>query len=273
MPVCSIMSNKLIETSCTVMDLKNVGIGQFWKVSSYVQLASKIGQHYYPETMGRFFIINAPYIFQTVWAVVKGWLDPVTREKIEILGGNYLPALEKHVPLENFPEILGGKCVCDEGCMFSDAGPWNTPEGKQIVSKIKEEHCLIKSEYSKGNDLNVAGAKPSESDDAGKEKASQDADAKKSHKSAAEPATPPVTQATQSDNVSLNSSLTVPQHSASAPASGRQTPSPLLSTTNAPVHPEGSLPLSAEDPAPGGLAPPATGGSTNGLAPVANFNE
>lgn len=39
------------------MDLKNVGISQFWKVSTYVQQASNIGQHYYPETMGKFYII------------------------------------------------------------------------------------------------------------------------------------------------------------------------------------------------------------------------
>lgn len=52
LPVCSEVSGHLIETSCTIMDLKNVGVSQFWKVSSYVQQASKIGQYYYPETMG-----------------------------------------------------------------------------------------------------------------------------------------------------------------------------------------------------------------------------
>ena len=51
LPVCSEVSGHLIETSCTIMDLKN-GVSQFWKVSSYVQQASRIGQYYYPETMG-----------------------------------------------------------------------------------------------------------------------------------------------------------------------------------------------------------------------------
>lgn len=35
------------------MDLKGVGLSQFWKVSGYVQQASTIGQNYYPETMGK----------------------------------------------------------------------------------------------------------------------------------------------------------------------------------------------------------------------------
>lgn len=27
--------------------------------------------------MGKFYIINAPYLFATVWNFVKPWLDPV----------------------------------------------------------------------------------------------------------------------------------------------------------------------------------------------------
>lgn len=53
LPVCTADKEELVETSCTIMDLKNVGLAQFWKVSSYVQEASKIGQYYYPETMGK----------------------------------------------------------------------------------------------------------------------------------------------------------------------------------------------------------------------------
>lgn len=149
LPVCSEMSNKLIETSCTIMDLKNVGIAQFWKVSSYVQQASKIGQCYYPETMGRFFIINAPYIFTTVWTVIKGWLDPVTREKIQILGSNFLGELSKQIPMENIPSIVGGLCNCPGGCQMSDAGPWNTPEGEEIIRRVRNEKQMLKLQNSK----------------------------------------------------------------------------------------------------------------------------
>ena len=55
LPVCTAWKNdgEVIDTSCTIMDLHNVGISQFWKVSKYVQQATKIGQDYYPETMGR----------------------------------------------------------------------------------------------------------------------------------------------------------------------------------------------------------------------------
>lgn len=40
LPICSELSGRLIETSCTIMDLNHVGISQFWKVKNYVQEAS-----------------------------------------------------------------------------------------------------------------------------------------------------------------------------------------------------------------------------------------
>lgn len=138
LPVCSAEHGELIETSCTIMDLKNVGVSQFWKVSGYVQQASKIGQCYYPETMGKFYIVNAPYIFTTVWSVVKGWLDPVTVDKIKILGSGYQDELRKQIPPENLPEALGGECKCPGGCSLSNAGPWQTEKGKEIILRARQ---------------------------------------------------------------------------------------------------------------------------------------
>ncbi|KAN0061039.1 cytosolic factor, phosphatidylinositol/phosphatidylcholine transfer protein [Thecaphora frezii] len=149
LPVCSAEKGELVETSCTIMDLKGVGISQFYKVSSYVQQASNIGQHYYPETMGKFYIINAPYIFTTVWSVIKGWLDPVTVEKIKILGSNYKAELIGQIPEENLPEVLGGTCKCPGGCSLSDAGPWNTEEGRQIIAKVREEEKQKRAVHEK----------------------------------------------------------------------------------------------------------------------------
>jgi hypothetical protein len=35
--VCTHERGELVETSCTIMDLKNVGVGQFWKVRARVR--------------------------------------------------------------------------------------------------------------------------------------------------------------------------------------------------------------------------------------------
>ncbi|KAJ9091155.1 hypothetical protein QFC20_007713 [Naganishia adeliensis] len=125
LPACSDASGHLVETSCTIMDLHNVGLSSFYRVKDYVSAASAIGQNYYPETMGKFYIINAPYLFSTVWSLIKPWLDEVTVSKISILGKNYQSELLKQIPAENLPTDFGGKCACTGGCSLSDAGPWN----------------------------------------------------------------------------------------------------------------------------------------------------
>src|SRR5438876_566280 len=60
LPSCSEKNGKLIETSCTVLDLKGVSLRSFSNVFGFVKQASNIGQNYYPERMGKFYIINAP---------------------------------------------------------------------------------------------------------------------------------------------------------------------------------------------------------------------
>jgi len=78
--------------------------------------------------MGKFYIINAPWSFTAVWAVVKPWLDEVTVSKIQILRSDYNAELLKQIPAENLPKEFGGACTCRGGCSLSDAGPWNLKE-------------------------------------------------------------------------------------------------------------------------------------------------
>lgn len=54
------------------------------------------------------FIINAPFIFSAIWRVVRGWLDPVTAQKIQILGSNYQETLLAEIAPEQLPVEYGG---------------------------------------------------------------------------------------------------------------------------------------------------------------------
>jgi len=124
LPACSAAVGHMVETSCTILDLKGVGVKAFWDVKNYVQSASKISQDYYPERMGKFYIINAPWGFQTVFGIVKGYLDPVTQEKIKVISGNGKKELLEQIDAENLPADIGGECKCPRSCSLSDAGPW-----------------------------------------------------------------------------------------------------------------------------------------------------
>lgn len=128
LPACCRKSGRLLETCCTIMDLKGVGVSQVGSVYSYVKSASAILQNYYPERLGKLYLINAPWGFSGAFNMVKSFLDPVTVQKIHILGTGFLPELLRQVPKENLPKAFGGECECEGSCFFSDAGPWQDPK-------------------------------------------------------------------------------------------------------------------------------------------------
>ena len=133
LPACSKAVGHPVETSCTILDLNGVSLTNFYRVKDYVMQTSSIGQDRYPECMGKFYIINAPWTFSAVWSIIKPWLDEVTVAKIDILGGSYKDALLQQIDEENLPKVFGGKCDCPGGCSLSDGGPWNpdvTLQGK-----------------------------------------------------------------------------------------------------------------------------------------------
>lgn len=130
LPACSRESGHPVETFCTILDLGGVSLTSFYRVKDYVMQAASIGQDRYPETMGRFYIINAPWAFSAVWSVIKPWLDEVTVKKVNILGGTYRDELLKQIPVQNLPKEFGGACDCAGSCSMSDSGPWQGESNK-----------------------------------------------------------------------------------------------------------------------------------------------
>jgi hypothetical protein len=106
-------------------------VSQFWQMKSLARGAFQISQDYYPETMGKVTIINAPSSFAYIFSIMKPWMAPETRQKVSILGSNYLEELLQDIDEDALPSIIGGKCTCAEhgGCALSGAGPWQ--EGRK----------------------------------------------------------------------------------------------------------------------------------------------
>lgn len=129
LPACSREKGYLVETSCTILDLKGISISAAYAVMGYVKEASNIGQNYYPERMGKFYCINAPFGFSTAFKAIKPFLDPVTVSKIHIIGSSYKKELLKQIPAENLPKKYGGtSAASDQELYMNDEGPWRNPQ-------------------------------------------------------------------------------------------------------------------------------------------------
>ncbi|KAK9278212.1 hypothetical protein L1049_027773 [Liquidambar formosana] len=72
--------------------------------------ALSILQDYYPERLGKIFIVHVPYIFMTVWKIVCPFIDDNTKKKIAFVENKRLGStLLEEIDESQLPEIYGGK--------------------------------------------------------------------------------------------------------------------------------------------------------------------
>ena len=116
-----------IQQGLTILDMTGGSVATANKQTyGLAQIAAQVGSDYYPEVMGNMFIVNAPMLFSGIWAVVKGFLDEKTRNKIKILGANFLPTLEEYWDINDIPTWMGGNCECND--LGGSHGPWDDYE-------------------------------------------------------------------------------------------------------------------------------------------------
>ena len=47
-------------------------------------------QDYYPESLYKCYVVNAPWVFNSFWKIIKNWLDPVVQSKVEFVSDEEL---------------------------------------------------------------------------------------------------------------------------------------------------------------------------------------
>ncbi|KAL8230462.1 hypothetical protein R6Q57_000240 [Mikania cordata] len=71
--------------------------------------ALSILQDYYPERLGKMFILHVPYVFMAAWKMVYPFIDEKTKEKIVFVENKQLKStLLKDIDENQLPEIYGG---------------------------------------------------------------------------------------------------------------------------------------------------------------------
>jgi hypothetical protein len=94
------------------LDLNNLTTSQLSRRAlAIIKEQAAIDSICFPETMNRMLIVNAPMFFPPTWRLIKGWLDPRTSGKIEVISGK--AAMEKRllelVGETELPKDYGGK--------------------------------------------------------------------------------------------------------------------------------------------------------------------
>lgn len=97
--------NESVDTCSLLFDLGGFSLKN--ADNAPVKFLMSMFESHYPESLGIVVVHNAPWIFSTVWNVIKNWLDPVVASKIHFTKG--YDELTKFIEPKHIPEYLGGK--------------------------------------------------------------------------------------------------------------------------------------------------------------------
>ena len=109
LPACSAAKGETVDSTFSIVDCKGFKMSMInKKTRNFLQIATKLGQNYYPQIMWNMYVINTPLLFKAVWAAIKPFLNEKSKKRIKILGGKYKKDLFAIVDPDNLPEEIGG---------------------------------------------------------------------------------------------------------------------------------------------------------------------
>ncbi|KAI8922826.1 CRAL-TRIO domain-containing protein [Entophlyctis helioformis] len=65
---------------CMVYDMRGFGLAHM--DFGLVNFITSTFQSHYPERLGKAYVVDAPWVFEGLWRVIRTWLDPVVESKI-----------------------------------------------------------------------------------------------------------------------------------------------------------------------------------------------
>ena len=150
LPACSAKAGKPVYQITMIMDLQDASVFQFNMYRQILITIQEVLVPNYPEVLSKLYMINAPYIFQSIWYVAQQLLDPKTLEKVDILGEDYLKILEKEIDLDALPKCIKGRCDCKDI-------PLPNPPFKKATEEAPEKPNCIHILTSVWNDGSTPG--------------------------------------------------------------------------------------------------------------------
>ncbi|KAI0531562.1 CRAL/TRIO domain protein [Xylaria digitata] len=121
LPLCSMMADrpnpdKPVSNAVYLVDIAYISLKQAWNIRGYAQTITGLLATCYPEVVDRIYVLNAPPYFSRIWALLKGWVDPNTANKLIIVSpADVLTTLLETIDIECIPERYGGQSRDEHG--------------------------------------------------------------------------------------------------------------------------------------------------------------
>lgn len=93
-----------VDTASVLFDMTGFSMANMDYVP--VKFMIKCFEANYPECLGVVLVHKAPWVFQGIWKIIRGWLDPVVASKVVFT--NTVEEMEEHISRSQIIKELGG---------------------------------------------------------------------------------------------------------------------------------------------------------------------
>ncbi|KAH7095024.1 hypothetical protein FB567DRAFT_511572 [Paraphoma chrysanthemicola] len=93
-----------IDTATVVFDMTDFSMANMDYTP--VKFMIKCFEANYPESLGTVLVYKAPWVFNAIWSIIRGWLDPVVAGKVHF--AKNIDELANYIPRTQIPTELGG---------------------------------------------------------------------------------------------------------------------------------------------------------------------
>mmetsp|Transcript_30203 Transcript_30203/g.63276 ORF Transcript_30203/g.63276 Transcript_30203/m.63276 type:complete len:450 (-) Transcript_30203:150-1499(-) len=129
-----------------VIDLDHLSSSQLSsRALSIVKTQTAIDSVCFPETMNRTLVINAPRFFSLTWNVIKGWIDPRTAGKIELISSrkSWEARLRELVDVDQLPSDYGGKAIPTTETLRKEAPDGVMQQHHELIHVRSSGHTVV----------------------------------------------------------------------------------------------------------------------------------
>jgi len=129
-----------------VIDLEHLSTSQLsQRALNIVKTQTAIDSICFPETMNRTLVINAPVFFSMTWKIIKGWIDPRTAGKIELISSrkSWEARMRELVDEDQLPSDYGGKGMATTETLAKEAPPGVIKQYHELVHLRSSGHVTV----------------------------------------------------------------------------------------------------------------------------------
>jgi hypothetical protein len=134
----SLTLGKRVDTVCSIIDLEGLGL-HHRNAITVLKSAMDFDSLYYPERLGKIYVINAPWIAPSLYKLVHVFLDEYTKSCVQVVPiADTTTFLPNVIPADNLPKQYGGTApdiiISDTSSLVAAAASLDDGLTKQYVS-------------------------------------------------------------------------------------------------------------------------------------------